>query len=212
MDVVYGKRVSPSLLETYRESLAQYHLYPETKFLNGRHRDRGPTERRHIKISFSDVHYIGKETNELDEQVFLGFDPEAQPEYGMEREAYAKLLSDVQQATKAYKLGAISTISGISTRYLRKICSGTANVSVEILQRITSVIPDLQAAHTERGTQERQLLDWARAEADRIGLRELAGLLDADPANLAKVLSGKRRMSRTLFADLVHLSGKSSIQ
>ena len=54
----------------------------------------------------------------------------------MEREAYAKLLSDVQQATKTYKLGAISTISGISTRYLRKIRTGTANVSVEILKRI----------------------------------------------------------------------------
>ena len=135
-----------------------------------------------------------------------------QPEYGMEREAYAKLLSDVQQATKTYKLDTISKFSGISARYLREIRAGAANVSVQILQRITSVIPDLQAAHTERSAQERQLLDWARAECDRIGLRELAGLLDADPANLAKVLSGKRRMSRTLFADLVHLSGKSSIQ
>jgi hypothetical protein len=93
---------------------------------------------------------------------------------------------------------------------LRKIRAGTANVSVEILKSIEGIIPGLQAAHTERSAQERQLLDWARAECDRIGLRELAGLLDADPANLAKVLSGKRRMSRTLFADLVRFSGKSS--
>jgi hypothetical protein len=156
-------------------------------------------------------YYIGKEANELEEQVYFGFDPEAQPEYGMEREAYAKLLSDVQQATKTYKLDTISKFSSISTRYLRNIRAGAANVSVEILQRIISVIPDLQAAHTERGAQERQLLDWARAEGSQIGLRELAGLLDADPANLANVLSGKGRMSRTLFADLVHLSRNSSM-
>jgi hypothetical protein len=90
-----GKRVSMDDLESYREALAQYHLYPENKFLNGRHRDRGPTMRRHVKIGITDIHYIGKETNELEEQVFLGSDPEAQPDYGMEREAYAKLLSDV---------------------------------------------------------------------------------------------------------------------
>ena len=72
-----GQHVPPGLLESYRDALAQYHLYPETKFLNGRHRDRGPTERRHIKIRLSDVHYIGKEANELEEQVYFGFDPEA---------------------------------------------------------------------------------------------------------------------------------------
>jgi len=66
--------------------------------------------------------------------VFLGFDPEAQHDYGMEGEAYAKLLKNVQQTIKLYKLDVISRSSGISSRYLRKIRAGTANVSVEILK------------------------------------------------------------------------------
>ena len=49
-----GKRVSVDDLETYREALAQYHLYPETKFANGQHRDHGPTQGRHIKIDVTD--------------------------------------------------------------------------------------------------------------------------------------------------------------
>lgn len=49
-DRLSGKRIPIDDLETYREALAQYHLYPETKFLNGRRRDHGPTVRRHVKI------------------------------------------------------------------------------------------------------------------------------------------------------------------
>jgi hypothetical protein len=127
----------------------------------------------------------------------------------MEGEAYAKLLKNVQQTIKLYKLDVISRSSGISSRYLRKIRAGTANVSVEILKSIDGIIPGLQAAHTEQNTQERQLLEWARAERERIGIRELAYRLATDPANLAKVLASKRQMSRTLFVKLVRLSGKS---
>ena len=105
-------------------------------------------------------------------------------------DAYLELLSDVQQATKAHSLDSISTISGVSTRYLRRIRTGIANVSFEILKRIESIIPNLQAARTEHVAQERQLLDWARAECGRIGLRELARRLGADPNNLAKLLLG----------------------
>ena len=42
------KRVEPKSLITYSEALAQYHLRPEAKFLNGDFFDRGRTERRHV--------------------------------------------------------------------------------------------------------------------------------------------------------------------
>ena len=54
----------------------------------------GSNHHRHVRIEVTDIHYIGKEADELDEQVFLGFDPDAQHEYGMESEAYAKLSSE----------------------------------------------------------------------------------------------------------------------
>ena len=163
-----GIRVPIEDLATYREALAQYHLYPETKFLNGKHRDRGPTVRRHVKIGVTDIHYIGKEANELDEQVFLGFDPEAQPEYGMESEAYSELLAKVRHIVSARKLPAINQATGVSTRYLRDIRRGAANVTVATLKLIERAIPAVEAAHTQQRGKERQLLDWARAECDRV--------------------------------------------
>jgi hypothetical protein len=174
----------------------RYHLYPESKFLNSKHQDRGPTKRRHIVISLSDVHYIGKETNDLDEQVFLGFDPEAQPEYGMEGEAYAALVTKVRATIAAHRLQAVSKASGVSARYLRSIRDGLANAKLETLKRIESAIPKLEADLRK----QQHLLEWAQAKSEEIGLRRLAHELSIDPANLAKVLSGKRSASAALLA------------
>jgi hypothetical protein len=43
-----GSSVIEDRLMTYAEALAQYHLRPESKFLNGDFCDRGRTERRHV--------------------------------------------------------------------------------------------------------------------------------------------------------------------
>jgi len=43
-----GKPVTLELLMSYAEALAQYHLRPESKFLNGDFCDRGRTERQHV--------------------------------------------------------------------------------------------------------------------------------------------------------------------
>jgi hypothetical protein len=110
-------------------------------------------------------------------QVFLGFDPEAQPEYGMESDAYAMLLAKVRQAITTYKVQNVGKASGISARYLRSIRDGLANVQVETLRWIESATPQLDEAQSR----QRMILDWARAECERIGLRELARRLGTDP-------------------------------
>jgi len=60
------RRVEPGLLMTYAETLAQYHLRPEAKFLNGEHTDAGRTLRRHV-IATRILH-IRKEANKWEEQ------------------------------------------------------------------------------------------------------------------------------------------------
>src|SRR5271166_6179082 len=77
-----GKPVPASLLMTYAEALAQYHLRSEAKFLNGEFCDRGRTERRHV-LATQLVH-IGKEANKWEERYFLGEDEEAEIEYGVD--------------------------------------------------------------------------------------------------------------------------------
>jgi hypothetical protein len=63
-----GRQVEPDRLITYAETLAQYHMRPEAKFLNGEHTDRGRTARRHIIVV--QILHIGKEANKWEEQHF----------------------------------------------------------------------------------------------------------------------------------------------
>ena len=80
-----GKPIPATELKTYAEALAQYHLRPETKFLNGDYCDRGRTERRHV-IATKFLH-IGKEANKWEKQHFLGEDEDAEVEYGVDPRA-----------------------------------------------------------------------------------------------------------------------------
>jgi hypothetical protein len=64
-DRVTGETIHPDQLKTYAEVLAQYHLSPESKFENGRFRDRGRTERRHVVATGYVL--IGKEANQVGE-------------------------------------------------------------------------------------------------------------------------------------------------
>jgi hypothetical protein len=77
-----GKAIPANELKTYAEALAQYHLRPEAKFLNGDFCDRGRTERRHVVAT--QLLHIGKEANKWEEQHFLGEDEEAEIEYGVD--------------------------------------------------------------------------------------------------------------------------------
>jgi hypothetical protein len=77
-----GAIVHAKQLKTYRGALAQYHLHPEMKFLDADYTDRGPTRRRHIHVAA--VHLIGKEADRLEEQFYLGLNPEAEVSYGID--------------------------------------------------------------------------------------------------------------------------------
>ena len=79
-DRITGRPVSTESLKTYRQALAQFHLSPEMKFLNGDYLDRRRTERRHVHATA--IVHIGKEANKWQEQFFTGGDDAARIEYG----------------------------------------------------------------------------------------------------------------------------------
>ena len=97
---------------TYAETLAQYHLRPELKFLRAEHLDRGRTERRHVIAA--QILHIGKEANKWEEQYFLGPDDDAEIEYGVGQTADAfdlalrELCCELGEREAARKLGILS--------------------------------------------------------------------------------------------------------
>ena len=135
-----GKRIESDSLITYAEALAQYHLRPESKFINGDFFDRGRTERRHV-IAVQILH-IGKEANKWEEQYFLGADEEAEIEYGFRGSEgvldtrIRRLCDDIGERAAAEELG-------ISRTALRRALEmGVAEMSRSIRSRL---------AHSWRG-------------------------------------------------------------
>jgi hypothetical protein len=85
-----GKRVPRDQLKCYRDTLAQYHLHPESKLPNADYTDRGFTSRRHVWAMVTE--YIGKEANRWEEQYHLGLDAQTQTEYGLSPEGRERAL------------------------------------------------------------------------------------------------------------------------
>lgn len=79
-----GKAVSASTLKSYAQALAQYHLQPESKFLNADYFDRGTTLRRHVEMS--GTQHIGKESHDWERQAVLGLSADTEIEYGISNE------------------------------------------------------------------------------------------------------------------------------
>jgi hypothetical protein len=121
-DRLTGDPIATDRLKTYAEALAQYHLHPEAKFLNGDFLDSGPTERRHIRVTA--VRAIGKEANRWEEQFHLGYDPEAQIEYGMTEDDIAGVRARVCAGAHAYGQRRLAAAAGVSRERLRLFIAG----------------------------------------------------------------------------------------
>jgi hypothetical protein len=117
--------------------LAQYHLRPEAKFLNGDFFDRGQTERRHV-IAVQILH-IGKEANKWEEQHFLGADEDAEIEYGV---AGSESLLDAKIRALCEEMGERTAAerTGISRTALRRALKvGVGKMSRSIQSRLARI-------------------------------------------------------------------------
>ena len=132
-----GHPVEIKCLKTYREVLAQYHLRPESKFLNGDYLDRGLTRRRHVEVE--SIRHIGKEANRWEEQFYLGVDEDEQIDYGVTRKEAKKGRVALRTAIKAAGQRKVARESGISRRTLSRFMQGK-NVRKKIVARIIGAL------------------------------------------------------------------------
>ena len=134
-----GELIPSRKLKSYREALTQYHLHPESKFLNGEPFDQGPTRRRHVQVTV--VHHIGKEANRWEQQFYLGVDEGEQIEYGVSPKNLNKALETLRTKIRAAGQRKIARESGLSRRTLSRLLKGKTVRSVLVGRLVRMVDP-----------------------------------------------------------------------
>jgi hypothetical protein len=132
-----GIPISAEFLKTYDEALAQYHLRPEHKFLNGGYTDRGTTRRR--QVNPVRIRQIGKESNRWEEQFHLGNDEVAEVNYGLSPDDEHFSLDIMCAAIAAYGQRKIANESGVSRRTIERLLA-RKRVRSEIVSKIAWVL------------------------------------------------------------------------
>lgn len=201
-DRATGESVSKSQLKTYLDGLAQYHLHPETKFLNGDYLDTGKTQRRHVVVNA--IQHIGKEANKWEEQFYTGMDDEAQIEYGISPDDRNAMLQAVLDAIGKHGNKAISTASRISSRQVLKIQCGQSHPTDATLAKLHTASQRLEA----QTASAQAVLAQAKAmiASKTITIKGLAAKLGVDASNLAKVLIGQRSATEHMLQGINILS------
>jgi hypothetical protein len=138
-----AKPVAVSQLMSLRESLAQYHLHPETKFAGGDYLDAGPTRRRHV-AALGPIRNIGKEANRWEEQSALGGDPMAQIDYGAspcEVRAYRQAIAD---RLAKFSVRRIASLAGMSIGTVSNVRRGIGMPKVRTLIALDRALGELE--------------------------------------------------------------------
>lgn len=186
-----GEAIPPTALKPYAGALAQYHLQPEAKFLNGNYLDRGTTLRRHVEMTAT--HHIGKESHDWERQAMIGLSADSEIEYGV---------ADADRAAVAAKLRTFiaecgerkaATALGISAMKLRTLCSdakglGDGRTTRVIAAKLPAATALLERLRHDLHAETRQLSE----SVSREGLRAVARRLGIDPSNLRRKLAKSR--------------------
>jgi transcriptional regulator with XRE-family HTH domain len=157
-------------------------------------------QRRHIEVA--GIVNIGKEANEVEEQFYLGADPDSQPIYGMAEHAHIVMHNRIAAAVRRFGQRQLAQGTGIAPRTLASILRCGTKPTTRTIGRLLRWISVTEANEDEQRRGITELLDWARTQTHLMGLRRFAAEKDIDAANLAKVLSGQRMPSERLLARL----------
>ena len=179
-----GEPVRISKLKSYAASIRQYHLQPENKFLNGNWIESGKTMRRHV-MAIRAVH-IGKEANELEEQVTLGHDPEAQPMYGFCPDDIAQLQAEVKRLCGVFSKHQLAEFTEVTAARITDFIGAKSDSHFAADNAIAMNSIRSQFAKIE--IEQRVQFDQMREIIVRNGLRQTARSLGLDASNLRRSL------------------------
>jgi hypothetical protein len=78
------------------------------------------------------------------------------------------------------------------------------------LMRMADAAERIATRRRKRGDEQTAAIAWLTAKRDETGLTALAKMLDADAANLGKVIEGKRKPSKALLAKIAAVRSQST--
>ncbi|MHA6732301.1 hypothetical protein, partial [Devosia sp. A369] len=183
-----GNAILASALKTYAQAIAQYHLHPEAKFLNGDYVDKGATRRRHV-VSVA-VQHIGKEANKWEEQFFVGLDDDASPDYGQSPEQVGAIRAELSTLTSQLGRDAVAKQLKISVPKLTTWLRGKPSSRGVQTQSISKAFQALRDAARVKGEGDKNELTAIKSSIADIGLRATARLYGLDPSNLRRRMKG----------------------
>ena len=194
-----GEPVPVELLKTYQQTVAQYHLHPESKFIGGNYTDSGVLRRRHVQVPATDgIEQIGKEANRWEERSQTGDDPASQIKYGKSGGSRAALREALVAVCEAHGVRAVAAAAGLSHSVVLRFVRDGGRPDPGTVTRLQQALAALVASNDA----ERAVLEWAKAERERIGMRPLAERIGIDRANLRAMLSGRRKASPAMLVKL----------
>ena len=182
-----GQPVAASSLKSYADALAQYHLQPESKFLNGNFIDRGTTLRRHVGMT--ETNHIGKESHDWERQAMIGLSVDSEIGYGIAAGERGELIEKLGEFMAECGERKAATMLGISVSRLKGFASGAEARDVDRLAgAIAAKLPTALALRAKLSHNRQAELHALREAVERDGLRVVARRLGYDPSNLSRKL------------------------
>jgi transcriptional regulator with XRE-family HTH domain len=132
----------------------------------------------------------------------LGLDLEAQTEYGVAPHEQEQIFDVLRRAGKEFGQRRLARASDTSLSVVSAILRGKRRPSSATLAKLYRALPLLQREALEEAELAQEVLEAVRQGCDVIGVRRFARRAGVDAANLAKILSSRRRPSRAMLAKL----------
>jgi hypothetical protein len=181
-----GRAVSAHRLKSYADALSNYHLHPESKFLNGDFLDRGTTKRRHLRATT--IRHIGKEANDWERQAVLGLSVDAQPMYGVGAVDPHVLAAELRPLIDRWRVPACAKVLGISAPTLRKLADLSEMTAEPTRQTVAERLPAVKQLFGRIAAERASELRSLNRAISSDGLRATARRLGVDPSNLRRKL------------------------
>ncbi len=192
-----GQPVPATALQSYAEALAQYHLHPESKFLDGDYLDHGTTQRRHIHAS--GFCHIGKETNDWERQAILGMDANARPDYGFSDECVVEFRSELRALVRVLGIGATAKALAATSRQLRSIIGNSGGTDKATVRKIAARLPVIMDRAEKLNNERAHELQRLSQTIEELGLRGTARKVGADASNLRRKIMTLENFRRELL-------------